>query len=324
MKLRFSAVLLLAMVMAISTAAQAQDKFPAKPISLIIAGGPGTTLDTTVRLFVAGITQKPGVQMVIDYKGGAGGTIGAAFVAKAPPDGHTIMGTISSYSIAPALYPDLTYDALKDLAPVTQMTEYFLIMTINPALPFRTLAEYLTYVRANPGKLNFGTSGQGSSYHMAGALLHFLTRTEVTFIHYKTGSQRSVDFLAGRLNAQFATPKSYYAEIKAGKARGLGITAPVRQSYLPDMPTIAEQGVPGYEYSGWNGIFAPGRTPAAMVNELHRMFLDAGKDPNVGKKLESVDLAVSTNTPDQFAKRLAVEIPRWREVVRAANIKLDE
>jgi tripartite-type tricarboxylate transporter receptor subunit TctC len=322
MKLRFSAMLFLAM--AGSTAVQAQDRFPAKPISLIIAGGPGTTLDTTVRLFVAAITQKPGVQMVIDYKGGAGGTIGSAFVAKAPPDGHTIMGTISSYSISPSLYPDLSYDPLKDLAPVTQMTEYFLIMTVNPALPFKNLAEYLEHVRANPGKLNFGTSGQGSSYHMAGSLLHYLTKTHVTFIHYKTGTQRSVDFLAGRLNAQFATPKSYYAEIKAGKARGLGITALTRQSYLPDMPTLAEQGVPGYEYSGWNGILAPGRTPVAVVNELHKLFLDAGKEDSVGKKLAGVDQAVLTNTPEQFGKRLAVEIPRWREVIKAANIKLDQ
>lgn len=325
--LHFGKSLLAAAVATLSASgaalAQTAGQFPSKPIMIVIAGGPSTTLDGTVRLLSGSINQNPRTQTVIDYKGGAGGTIGAAHVAKMPPDGHTVMATISSFAIAPALYPDLPYDPLKDLAPVTQMTEYFLIVVVNPEMPVKTLAEYLAHLRANPGKVNFGTSGQGSSYHMAGALLHSMTKTQVTYIHYKTGTQRSVDYLAGRLHAQFATLRSYNADSMAGKTRGLGITAPVRQAYLPDMPTVAEQGVPGYEFSGWNGILAPGRTPPALLNQIQKMFADAGKDPAVAKKLENVEQLVVTNTPDEFRKRLAVEIPRWKQVVKEAGITLD-
>lgn len=298
--------------------------FPSKPINVIMAGGPGTTLDVTTRLFTGTITQQTGVQMIIDYKGGAGGTIGAAYVAKQPPDGYTIMGTISSYAIAPALYPDLPYDPLKDLAPVTQMTEYYFILITAPSVPVKNVGEYLAYVRANPGKLNFGTSGQGSSYHMAGALLHYMTRSEVTFIHYKTGTQRATDFIAGQLGAQWATGREYGGLVKQGKARGLGITSLTRNPALPDVATVAEQGVPGYEFSSWNAFLAPGRTPVPILNQIQKLFADAGRDPNIVKKLTATEQNIVTNTPEAFGKRLAVEIPRWKEVVKAASIKLDE
>ena len=304
--------------------AQAPAPYPSKPINLIMAGGPGTTMDVTTRLFTGTITQQTGVQMIIDYKGGAGGTIGAAYVAKAPPDGYTLMGTISSYAIAPALYPNLPYDPLKDLAPVTQMTEYYFILITAPSLPVKTLAEYLAYAKANPGKINFGTSGQGSSFHMAGALLHYLTKTDVTFVHYKSGTQRATDFIAGQLNAQWATGREYGTLVSTGKARGLGITSTTRNPAVPDIATIAEQGVAGYEFSSWNAFLAPGRTPAPILNQIQKMFADAGRDANVVKKLEASEQMIVTNTPEAFRKRLAVEIPRWKEVVKAARIKLDE
>ena len=305
------------------TPALAQGSFPSRPIMVVNAGGPGTTMDTTVRLFTTAITQKTGHQIVIDYKGGAGGTIGGAFVAKAPPDGHTLMGTISSYTISPSLYPNLPYDALKDLAPVTQLSGYSFIWVVNPVMPFRHMAEYLAYVKANPGKLNYGTSGQGSSLHMGGALLHYMTGTEVTYIHYKTGSQRATDYLAGRLHVMLESPRNYVNALKAGKTRGLGVTSPARLAPFPDLPTIAEQGVPGYEFSSWNGIFAPGRTSPAILGQLHKLFADAGKDPAVAKKLEAGEQEVVTSTPDQFRKRIETEIPRWRDVIKSAGITLE-
>jgi tripartite-type tricarboxylate transporter receptor subunit TctC len=304
-------------------AAQAQGGYPSKPIQIINAGGPGTTMDTTVRLFASTITQQTGNQIIVDYKGGAGGTIGAAYVSKQPPDGHTLMGTISSYTISPSLYTNLPYDPLKDLAPVTQMTGYSFVWVINPSLPFKNMSEYLAFVRANPGKLNYGTSGQGSSLHMGGALLHYMTKTDVTYVHYKTGTQRAQDFLAGRLDVMLESPRNYMNALKQGKTRGLGVTSSERFDWLPDMPTVAEQGVPGYEFSSWNGIFAPGRTPPAIVNQVHKWFFDAGKEPNLAKKLAGAEQDVVTSAPAVFAKRINTEIPRWREVIKAANIKLE-
>jgi len=323
-KLSFKRLLLAATLPALVTSGTALGQsFPSKPIAVIIAGGTGTTLDITTRLFTGTINQQTGTTLVIDYRGGAGGTIGAAYVAKQPPDGYTVMSTISSYAIAPALYPDLTYDPLKDLAPITQMTEYHFVLITAPSLPVKTLAEYLAYVKTYPGKVNFGTSGQGSSFHMAGALLHYLTKTEVTFIHYKTGTQRAADFVGGRLNAQWATGREYGAHIKAGRAIGLGLTSATRNPAFGDIPTLAEQGVAGYEFSSWNGFLAPGRTPAPILNQIQKMFVDAGRDPGVVQKMDATEQTILTNTPEAFRQRLAVEIPRWKEVVKAAQIKLD-
>jgi len=323
-QLHLSAVVLSLALLASGPAIAQAPGFPSKPVAVIIAGGPGTTLDVTTRMFTGTITQQTGTQMIIDYRGGAGGTIGAAFVAKAPPDGHTVMATISSYAIAPALYPDLPYDPLKDLAPITQMTEYNFILIVAPSLSVNSLAEYLAYARANPGKINFGTSGQGSSFHMAGALLHSLTKTNVTFIHYKTGSQRAADYVSGHLHAQWATGREYGTLVKTGKARGLGLTALTRNPSMPDMPTVAEQGVPGFEFSSWNAFLAPGRTPPAIVSQIQKMFADAGRDPGIVKKMAVTEQNIVTNSPEAFRKRLEVEIPRWKEVVKAAQIKLDQ
>jgi tripartite-type tricarboxylate transporter receptor subunit TctC len=304
-------------------AAQVPASFSTRPITIVIAGGTGTGLDQTVRLFAPVISKLTGQQAIIDYKGGASGTIGSAYLAKATPDGHTIMAQISSYGIVPALYPDLPFDPLKDIAPLTQLTEYFYILTLTPSLPVDTLAEYLKYVRANPGKLNFATSGQGSGIHIAGELLHHLTKTKVTYIHYKTGQQRDIDFLGGRLHAQFSTPRSFIVDRNAGKAKGAGITSPQRLSIMPDMPTIAEQGVPGFEFSGWNAMFAPGRTPPNVLNYLHSLFAQAGKDPDIVTKMAAFEQAIVTSSPDQWRKKLTAEINKYKDLAKAANIKLE-
>ena len=313
-------------VLLASSAALAQTPrtYPTKPITMIVAGGPSTTMDREIRLYANSILQSSGTQLLIDYKGGAGGTIGAAYVAKATPDGYTAMTTISSYTTSPALYANLPFDSIKDLAPVSQLTDHVYVLVVRPSLPFKTVGEYLAYAKANPGKLNFATSGQGSSFHMGGALLHYMTGTEVTFVHYKTGTQRQVDFLAGRTDVQFATPATLAVQGKAGRMRGLGISTLNRLEALPDMPTISEQGVKDYKFSGWTGVLMPGRTSPAIVGQLNSLFVQVGKDSAVVKKLESDEAIMVNSTPAEFAKLIAAETSGWRQLVKAANIKLED
>jgi tripartite-type tricarboxylate transporter receptor subunit TctC len=293
-------------------------------VTIIIPFAAGTSIDQAFRLYAQSILESTGKQFIIDYRVGAAGSIGAAAAAKARPDGYTLLAATSAIVITPFTYSNLPYDHIKDFAPITLMIKQLYVLAAYPGTPFKDAREYIAYANANPEKINYATAGAGSSTHLPGALLHYMTNTKVTFVHYKSATQRMLDLTAGRVDVTGATLTAALPHIKAGKLRALGVASAQRTALYPDMPTIAEQGVPGYEYTGWNGLSAPANTPPAIINKLHTMFVTAGKDPNVSSKMEATGTVMVNSTPQEFRQHIAIETERWRKVVKAAGIKLEE
>ena len=309
---------------ATALAQKAPEPFPAKPITFInplAAGGPQ---EVETRLYAQKMMENTGWKILVDFRAGAGGTLGQNYVAKAPPDGYTVLTTSSSYVITPALYPDLPFDPVKDLAPVSLISTRGNMLVVSTALPVKTVTEYIAYARANPGKINFGTSGAGGAVHLPGAWLHNMTKTEVTFVHYKGTGQLLPDLVAGRLQATLAFPLATMPFIKAGKLRPLGVTSADRISTLPDIPAVREQ-VPGFDFTSWLGALAPGRTPPAIVNRLSAEFSKMAKDPEITRKMLDEYYFVSVgSTPEEFRKFMAPQFDIWKKLIKDTGIKLEE
>jgi tripartite-type tricarboxylate transporter receptor subunit TctC len=304
--------------------AQGAADYPSRPVTIILPYVPGGTTDIEARLYNEKLQASLKQPFLIDFKPGAGTTIGAAYVAKSAPDGHTLFMNTASFTVAPALYGDKSpYDAIRDFAPVsiTTMTPNF--MLVNNNIPVRTMKEYLAYVRANPGRVNFGTSGIGGINHLAGAWMHNITNTKVTFIHYKGGNDTLRTLVSGETDAAYAPPLTALPYVKSGKLKALAITTGERVRILPDYPTIAEEGIPGYEWSQWVGVFAPARTPAAIVNKLGAEFGKAAKQPDVIQKLEQGKIVVGS-TPEELRRLVAREVPAWRKIVQETGIKIED
>ncbi len=316
-----------ALALLVATQAWSQesaDAYPSKPVTIIIPFAAGTSIDLVFRLYAQSVLESSGKQFIINYRIGAGGTLGAASAASAPPNGYTLVAATGAMAIAPFVYANLTYDHTKDFAPITLMVKEPYVLAANPSAPFKNVQEYIAYARANPGKINYATAGAGSSTHLPGALFHYMTNTKVTFIHYKAATQRMLDLIAGRVHVTGATLTAALPHIKAGKLNSLGLAGTQRTPLFPDMPTIAEQGVPGYEYSGWNGLAAPAGTPAAIIDKLHALFVTAGKDPNVVKKMEPSGTMMINGTPEEFHQHIVTETERWRTLIKATGLKLEE
>jgi tripartite-type tricarboxylate transporter receptor subunit TctC len=303
--------------------AQSADNFPSRPVTIVLPYVPGGTTDIEARLYGEKLTASLKQPFVVDFKPGAGTTIGGAFVAKAAPDGHTLLMNTASFTVAPALYGARSpYDPIRDFAPVsiTTMTPNFIL--VNAKLPVRNMKEYIAYAKANPGKLNFGTSGIGGINHLAGEWMHGLIGAKVTYIHYKGGSDTLRTLASGETDAAYAPPLTALPLIKAGKMRALAITTGERARILPDYPTIIED-IPGYEWSQWVGVFAPAKTPPAIVNKLGAEFGRAAKQPDVIAKLEQGKMVVGSS-PDELRKLVAREVPAWRKLVQETGAKVEE
>ena len=301
----------------------AVDDYPSRPVTIVVPSDGNSTINTETRLFTQSITARTGKTFVIENKGGAGTTIGTAFVAKSKPDGYTLLSTNAAFVITPSIYPDLSYDNVKDFAPITMLDTHVYVLLVHPSAPFRSVRDYIAYARRNPEELNFSTTGVGGVTHLAGALLHYMTRTKVTFVHYKAPNQRILDLMSGRVNATITAPLNAMPLMNAGKLRGIGITSSVRIPLLPDLPTVAEQGVPGYEFGSWGGILAPARTPSVVIGRLNAMFVQAVKDPEIVRKLESDGTIMVGNRPEQFRQHIVLETDRWRKLIKATGMKID-
>lgn len=300
------------------------DDYPSRPVTIVIPGEGAVSVDGEFRLFTQSILENTGKQFIIESKPGAAGLIGTAYAAKAAPDGYTIAGVNSSFTLSPGLYPNIPYDNVRDFAPVILLDKRVFVLVAHPSTGFNNLTDYLTWVRAHPGELNFGTNGPGASTHMPGALLHQMTGTKVTFVHYKASSQRLVDLMAGRIQAATSTIITNMANFKAGKLRPLGVTGSQRVSIWPDMPTIAEQGVPGYDVTSWIGLVAPAKTPPVMINRLNALFVGAGRDPKLVEKFKADGTQIMNSTPEQFRQLIVTETARWRKVIQDMGIKPDD
>lgn len=304
-----------------SLAQNAADDYPSKPVSVTVPSE-GNGIEGDLRPIFQIIQQATGKTFIIEPRAGAAGTIGTNYVAKARPDGYFLLAPNTSFTISAAMFSELPYDAIKDFTPVTQLGKKAYLLLVSAATPYKTTREYLAYARAHPGEINFATAGPGGTIHLPGALLHSLSGTSVTFVHYKAASQRIVDLVAGRADVTVGTYATTLGNIRAGKLRALGVTTSRRIPVLPDVPTIEEQGVPGYEYTAWNGVLAPARTPQAIVTRLNTWLVQAIKDPMVSKKLEADGTIMVGSTTDEFRQYIATDIERWRKLVRDTGIKV--
>ena len=303
--------------------ALAQATFPSKALTVVVPLAAGGPIDAETRLYTTKLAENTKWQVLVDNRGGAAGTIAMGMVLKAPADGHTLLVQSTGYTMIPALYNDLPFDPMRDFAPVSLMSTRSNMLVVTSSLPAKTVAEYIAFARANPGKINFGDTGAGGAVHLPGAWLHSITGTQATFVHYKGTGPLLPDLVSGRIHATNAFPVIATPLVKAGKLRALGVTGGKRVRLLPDIPAISET-VPGFEYSSWTGLFIAAKTPAAIVNRLSAEFVKVAKDPEIIRHLDEDYAVAEGNTPEQFRQYLAPQFDRWRKLVQETGIKLEE
>lgn len=304
-----------------------QGTYPTKPVTLIHPYPPGGSTDPEARLYAQKLSEGLGVPFLVEARPGAGTTIGAAIVAKAAPDGYTLLSMGSSYTIAPLVYANLSYDSVKDIAPISLMSRRSSLIVVHPSLPVKNLQEFTAYAKANPGKLNVGTSSAGGVTHLSIEWLLYGTgiKPNVTVVTYKGGGPMFIDLIAGRTHMALGSVLATMSQVKAGKLRAIASSGITRNKAFPDLPTIAEQVIPGYDYAFWAGIGAPGATPPAIINKLNAELAKVARDPSVAAKLsEEGSMETIGSTPDQFRKHIINEIATWKKVVADTNFKLEE
>jgi tripartite-type tricarboxylate transporter receptor subunit TctC len=304
--------------------AQDTQDYPSKPVRLILATAPGGAIDVQTRLFAQKLTESMGRPFIIEYKPGGSNRIGYQYAARSAPDGYSLLMVNPTFTFSPFLGGNAGYDPVKDFTPVSQLAKAPYVLVVNPAMPFKSLREYLDYARANPGKLNVGTVGEGSFYHLAFAWLHGEAKVQVGYIPYKGGAPALVDVISGQLNATFGSPLSTLGHIKSGKVRAIAVTTAERSTILPDVPTIAEQGIAGYDLSTWLGVVAPARTPAPVVGRLNAELAKAAKDQKVVAVLEADGASPVGGSVEQFRQLINAEVGRWGKVIREAGIAIKE
>ncbi|MBV9348010.1 MAG: tripartite tricarboxylate transporter substrate binding protein [Pseudolabrys sp.] len=307
---------------ALTVAVQAQS-FPSKPITLIVPFPAGSTTDLVGRIMAQDLSKTIGQTVVIDNRGGAGGTVGTEAVARAAPDGYTIlMGTIGTHSINPAVYPKINYDPVADFAPVIQYGTAPNVLVVNPDVPVKTLNELAQYLRERPGKVNYGSSGNGTSNHLSGAM--FASRQKVSAVHipYKGGAQAITDLLRGEISFMFYHYLPLLPHIAEGKLRALAITSAGRIDALPNIPTMKEAGMDDFEVSAWFGVYAPAKTPPEIVKALHDAIAKGINSPETKKNLQVQGVDPVNGSSEDLAKLTKSEIARWSVVVEQAGAKL--
>lgn len=298
--------------------------YPSKPVTLIIPLAPGGPVEREMHFYTQKMQDQLGQPFILDYKLGAGGAIAAAYVAKAAPDGYTLLVVNSAFTIFPALYKDLSFDFIRDFVPISLVSKRPLLWMVPATFPAKTYAEYIAYAKAYPGKINLGTTGAGTGTHLSGAWLHNATNTRVTFVHYKGTGAVLPDLIAGRLDVSGVALPLALPLIKSGKLRALAMMGDKRTPFIPDLPTVAEQGIPGYEYGSYTGFVAPAATHVAIVNKLSEAFIRVVRLPDVTSRLEADGNVVIGNTPSQFRQLLVSETENWRKLVQDIGFKLEE
>ncbi|RYX94405.1 MAG: tripartite tricarboxylate transporter substrate binding protein [Comamonadaceae bacterium] len=298
--------------------------FPNKVITIIVPFAAGGTTDILARVVGQGMSAELGQQVIVDNRAGAGGNIGGQMVARAPADGYTLfMGTVGTQAINAALYKKMTFDPVKDLAPLTRVANVPNLLVANPAQPFKNVKELIAYAKANPGKLNFGSSGNGSSIHLSGELFKSMTKVDMQHVPYRGSAPAMTDLLGNQVAIMFDNMPSAIQHVRSGKLRPLAVTTAKRSPELPDVPTIAEAGVPGYEATSWFGLLAPAGTPPAVITRLNTAIVKVLADPAVKKKIEEQGAEVVAETPAQFAAFIQSESVKWGKVVRESGASLD-
>jgi len=300
----------------------AQDAWPSRPLRMILPFPPGGGTDILGRLIAERLSAGLGQPVVTENRGGAGGNVGAEAAARSAPDGYTIVLVAPSLAISPTLYSKLNYDPVKDLAPVSLVATVPNVMVTQPSLP-GDLKAFIAAVKARPGALNFGSGGAGTSNHLAGELFNLVAGTKLVHIPYKGVNLAMQDVLSGNVHLVFIGIPAAAPHIKAGKLRALALVAPQRSAALPEVPTVAEAGLPDFEVTTWYGILAPAGTPRGIINRLNAELVKVMHAPELKEKLAATGTEPLTSTPDEFAAYIRKEIAKWGDVIRKAGVKAD-
>jgi len=312
--------LILIAAFAAAPAVASAQTYPTKPIRLLVPAPPGGSTDLIARIVGAKLATQLGHQVVIDNRGGAGGVVATETLARSVPDGHTLAVIYTPHTNQPA-FQKLPYDPVNDFAPLTMMTSAPLVLVVNPAVPAKSLKELIALAKAKP--LVYGSAGNGSGGHLSGELLKLMAGIPATHVPYKGAGPAATDLIAGQIQFQFAAQITAGAFVKSGRLRALAVTSTKRVPTLPELPTVAEAGVPGFEVINWFGMVAPARTPALLVQRLHSEITTALRAPEVREKLEAQGSEIVGNSPQEFAQFLKSDIAKWAKLVKAAGIKLD-
>ena len=299
-------------------------KYPDKALRLVVPFPPGGGNDILARTVGQRLAEVVSQQVVVDNRGGAGGALGATIAAQANPDGYTLfLGSVGSLAQNPALKANLPYNPVRDFAPVTLVATSAFILAVNPSVPAKSVQELIALAKASPGKLNYASAGTGSSLHMAGELFKYATGTDMLHVPYKGTGPAMTDLISGRVQLIFSTMPPALPQIKTGKLRALGVTTAKRATAAPDVPTIAESGVKGFNVANWQGILLPAKVPVAIVKKLNHDTLAALKLPGMTEALAAQGLESAGGTPEEFSALMKSEIAKYTQVVKAAHITVD-
>jgi tripartite-type tricarboxylate transporter receptor subunit TctC len=313
-----------ALAAALVQSAAAQSGYPTRTITMVVGFAPGGGTDTVARIVAPKLAAGLGGSVVVENKAGAGGNVATDHVAKAAPDGYTILlGNVGSLAVAPYLVAKLPYDPLRDLAPITMAVVFANVLVVDPALPIKDLADFVKLAKAKPGAISYGSSGIGGAGHLAGELLKQMAGIDIVHVPYKGGGPAMQGMLGGQVQAIFATPVSAGGQIKAAKIRAIATTGTARSIHLPDVPTVAESGYPGYEALNWYAYLAPAATPRPIIDRLNAELVRALKAPDVREQLDRQGVEPQPGTPEELRKYMERELATWGRVVKEAKIEVN-
>jgi tripartite-type tricarboxylate transporter receptor subunit TctC len=305
--------------------ALAQGTYPARPVTMVVGFAPGGGTDTVARVMQRKLGEYLGQVVVVENRAGAGGTIAADVVAKAPPDGYTILlGTIAALAVAPHLNSKLPYNPLRDFAPISMATVSGNVLVVHPSVQAKTLDEYVKEANSKPGGMAYGTSGVGSAGNLAGELFRLMAKANLVHVPYKGGGPAMSDLLGGQIPSVFASATTATPQVRAGKLRALGTTGAKRSATLPDVPTIAEQGYPGYEATNWYAFVAPAKTPRDIVARLNREIVRTLRDPETHDAIFKQGEEPTPSTPEELARHMEREFATWGRVIKEAGIPVEQ
>lgn len=305
---------------ALCGAAQA---YPTKPVTIVVPFAPGGAADTMARQLAERLHKRLGQPVIVESKPGAGTMIASEYVAKAAPDGHTVLLAASSLGIAPALYSKVNYDPVKDFAPISQVASVVHVLEVHPSVPVKSVAELIAWLKANPGKANYGSVGAGTSTHLESELFNTMAGVKMTHVPYKGSAPALMDLVGGNLQVMFDAWASSGPFIKDGKTRLLAVTTARRSKILPDVPTVAESGYPGFAVETWFGLIAPAGTPQAIVTRLHDAWAAGATTPEAQAAFDNISGNLRVTTPQEFADFMAAENRRWGTLIRKLGLKAD-
>lgn len=319
MLLRRAIVLAVFAVTSLTAAVTWAQAYPVKPIRILVGFAPGGSTDTISRIVTPRLTERLGQQVIVENRPGAAGNIAAELTARAPPDGYTVFMASASHTINASLYTKLPFDAIKDFAAITLVCSSPFILVVHPSVPAKTTRDLINLARSKPGELSYASGGATSQ--LAGELFNSTAKVKLIHVPYKSSGPASTDLLGGQVSIMFSAPPAVLPHVATGRLRALGTTGIKRMSNNPDVPTVAESGLPGYEVNSWSGVIGPAGMPRDAINRLNAEFVHVMALPEIKNRLPSLGIEASTNTPDEFAAYLRADVAKWARVVRKANVQ---